>query len=90
MFLNFLLDSLGDGIIEWDLLLKKILSYSDGWSGEAMVLGKLPVSGRLTNFDKSKARAYCAYSRCGWGLFGHFSCLVYHFSPLSPSFWETV
>ena len=76
MFLNFLLDSLGDGVIERDLLLKKILSYSDGWSGGAI--------------DKSKTRAYCAYRRCGWGLFGHFSCLVYHFSPLSPSLRETV
>ena len=26
-----------------------------------MVLGKLPVPGRHTNFEKCKARAYCAY-----------------------------
>ena len=38
-----------------------------------MVLGKLPVPGRPTNLDKSRARAFCACSRCGWGLFGHFS-----------------
>ena len=25
-----------------------------------------------TNLDNSRARAYCACSRCGWGLFGHF------------------
>ena len=37
-----------------------------------MVLGKLPVPGRRTNLDYSTARAYCACSRCGWGLFGHF------------------
>ena len=37
-----------------------------------MVLGKLPVLGRPTNLDKSRARAYCACSRCGWGLFEHF------------------
>ena len=37
-----------------------------------MVLGKLPVPGRPTNLDYSRARAYCAYSGCGWGLFGHF------------------
>ena len=37
-----------------------------------MVLGKLPVPGRPTYLDKSRARAYCACSRCGWGLFGHF------------------
>ena len=51
-----------------------------------MVLGKLPVPGRPTNLDKSRARAYCAYSLCGCGLFGHFS-LVYPFSSLSPSLW---
>ena len=54
-----------------------------------MVLGKLPVPGRPTILDHSRARAYCACCRCGWGLFGHFS-LVYHFSLLSPSLWETV
>ena len=37
-----------------------------------MVLGKLPVPGRPTNLDYSRARAYCAYSRCGCGLFGPF------------------
>ena len=37
-----------------------------------MVLGKLPVPGRPTNFGKSRARAYYAFSGCGWGLFGHF------------------
>ena len=37
-----------------------------------MVLGKLPVPGRPTNFDHSMASAYCACSGCGWGLFGHF------------------
>ena len=46
-----------------------------------MVLGKLPVPGRPTNFAYSRARAYCAHSRCGWGLFGHFySCLSSFFS----------
>ena len=52
------------------------------------MLGKLPVPGRPTNLEYSRARAYCACSRCGWGLFGHFS-LLYHFSFLSPSLWET-
>ena len=36
------------------------------------MLGKLPVPMRPTNLDYSRARAYCACSRCGWGLFGHF------------------
>ena len=58
-----------------------------GWSGGAMVLGKLSVPGRPTIWIQW-ARAYCARSRCGWGLFGHF------YSPLSflsssPSLWET-
>ena len=33
---------------------------------------QLQVPGRPTNLDKSRARAYCACSGCGWGLFGHF------------------
>ena len=40
------------------------------WSGGAMVLGKLPVPGRPTYLDYSRARAYCACRRCRWGLFG--------------------
>ena len=36
------------------------------------MLGKLPVPGRPNNLDYSRARAYCACSRCGLGLFGHF------------------
>ena len=43
-----------------------------GWSGGAKVLGNLPVPGRPTDLDYSRARACCACSRCGWGLFGHF------------------
>ena len=52
------------------------------------MLGKLSVPGRSTSLDDSRARAYCACNRCGWGLFGHFS-LIYLFSFLSPSLWET-
>ena len=48
-----------------------------------MALGKLPVPGRPANLDYSRARAYCDYSRCGWGLFGHFS-LLYCFSFFLP------
>ena len=49
-----------------------------GWWGGAMALGKLSVPGCPTNLDNSRARAYCACSRCEWSLFGHFS-LVYLF-----------
>ena len=52
-----------------------------------LVLCKLPVPGRPTNLDHSRARAYCACSRCGGGegVFGPF------FSRLSILFflWET-
>ena len=52
------------------------------WSGSAMVMGKLPVPGRPTNLGYSRARAYCAYNRCGLGLFGHFnSHLLFALSP---------
>ena len=53
-----------------------------------MVLGKLSVPGRLTYLDKSKAKAYCALSRCGWGLFGliFLSFIISLF--LSPSVLE--
>ena len=57
-----------------------------GWSGGAMMLGKLPVPGRPTNLDFSRARAYCANSRCRWGLFGFFflsSIISLFFLPLS-------
>ena len=36
------------------------------------MLGKLPVPVRPTYLDCSRAGAYCACDRCGWGLFGHF------------------
>ena len=53
-----------------------------------MVLGKLPVPGRPTNLDESRARVYCVCSRCGWGGLDIFS-LVYHFSVLSLCLRET-
>ena len=43
-----------------------------GWSDDAKVLGKLSLPGRSTSVDNSRARAYCACSRCGWELFGSF------------------
>ena len=46
-----------------------------------MVLGKLPRPGHPINLDDNRARAYCACSKCRWGLFGHFySPLFFHFS----------
>ena len=51
-----------------------------GWSGGAKVLGKLPVPGRPTNLDSSRAWACYACSGCGWGLFGHFFSRLSFFS----------
>ena len=46
-----------------------------------MVLSKLSRPGRPTNLDNNMARAYCACSRCGWGLCRHFdSPLSFHSS----------
>ena len=66
----------------------KIFQKARGRSGGAMMLGKLPVPGRPTNLDYSRATAYCACSRCGWGCLDIFS-LIYLFSFLSSSLWET-
>ena len=53
------------------------------------MLGKLPVPGRPTNFNYSRARVFCAYRGASGGCLDIFT-LVYHFSFLSPSLWETV
>ena len=60
-----------------------------GWSGGAKVLGKLQVPGRPTNLDHSRARATALAVGAGGGCLDIFS-LIYHFSFLSPSLWETV
>ena len=48
------------------------------------MLGTFSVPIRPTNLDNSRARAFCARSRCGWGWFGNFSH-VYLLSIFSPS-----
>ena len=53
-----------------------------------MVLVKLPVPGRPTNLDDSRAGAYFACSRCGWGLFGHFYSQLSFLSSFSLSFGD--
>ena len=61
------------------------LSPFRGLSGGAMVLGKLPVPGRPTYLDYSRARAYCACSRCGWGVVWTFFLSLSFFSSFSLS-----
>ena len=52
-----------------------------------MVLAKIPVPGSPSYLDYSRARAYCAFRKCRWGLFGHFfSRLPFLFS--FSSLWE--
>ena len=53
--------------VVWTFLLSSILSPR-GWLGGAKVLDKLAVPGRPTSLDDSRARAYCACIRCGWGV----------------------
>ena len=51
-----------------------------------MVLGKLLVPGRPAYLDLSRARAYCACNRCGWGVVWTFflsSIISLFFLPLS-------
>ena len=49
-----------------------------------MVLGKLPVPGPY-NLDDSRARAYCACSRCGGAFLGHFYSTLSFLSSFSLS-----
>ena len=77
-------------VVPFDIMIHSNSTAMKGWSGGggAMVLGKLPVQGRPTYCDYSRAWAYCACSRSGGGGLDIVS-LVYHFSLLSPSLWET-
>ena len=47
-----------------------------------MVLGKLPVPGRPTFLDSSRARAYCACSKCVVSTFFLSSIISLFFLPL--------
>ena len=76
-----LIESVSEGFLTYSFrgedmlrfrLKRKWSTKKRGWSGGAKVLGKLPVLGRPTYLDFSRARAYCACKMCGWGLFGHF------------------
>ena len=52
--------------------------------------GYLSVPGRPVSLDNGRARAYCACSRCGWGLFVFFVlffCRLSFFFYFSLSLW---
>ena len=59
-----------------------------GWSGGAMVLGKLPVPGRPTIWMIVGQGPTALAVGAGGGCLDIF-ILIYPFSPLSPSLWET-
>ena len=67
-----------------------IFNYPDirGWPGGAMVLGKLPVPGRPTILMIVGQGPIALAVGAGGGCLDIFT-LLYPFSPLSPSFWET-
>ena len=52
-----------------------------GWFGDVMVLGKVPVPRHPSNLADSRARAYCACSKCGW-IFFYIFTLIYLFFPI--------
>ena len=60
-----------------------------GGSGSAMVLGKLLVSGRPTIWISVGQGLTALAVGAGGGCLDIFT-LIYPFSPLSPSLWETV
>ena len=60
-----------------------------GWSGGAMMLGKLPVPGRPTIWITVGQRPTVLGVGAGGECLDIFT-LIYLFSPLSPSLWETV
>ena len=59
-----------------------------GWSGGAMVLGKLPVPGRPTLWMIVGQGPTALAVGAGGGCLVIFT-LIYLYSPLSPSLWET-
>ena len=59
-----------------------------GWSGGAKALGKLPVPGLPTIWMIVGQGPITLVIGAGGGCFDILT-LLYPFSPLSPSFWET-
>ena len=59
-----------------------------GWSGGAMVLGKLPVPGRPTIWITVGQGPTALAVGAGGGCLDIFT-LIYPISPISPSLWET-
>ena len=84
-----LIESVSEGFpsYSYHLLFPCLLRYG-GWSGGAMVLGKLPVPGRPTIWMIVGQGPIALAVGAGGGCLDNFT-LLYPFSPLSPSLWET-
>ena len=68
---------------------RQLLHYiTCGWSGGAMVLGKLPVPGRPTIWITVGQGPTALAVGAGGGRLDIFT-LIYPFSPLSPALWVT-
>ena len=65
------------------------IESSRGWSGGAMVLGNLPVPGRLTIWNTVGQGPTALAVGAGGGCLDIFT-LIYPFSPLSPSLWGPI
>ena len=70
------------------IMVKSSVPHSRGWSGGAMVLGKLPVPGRPTVWMIVGQGPIALAVGAGGGCLDILT-LLYPFSPLSPSLWET-
>ena len=67
------------------MLFQEITFITEGWSGGAMALGKLPVLGHPTIWITVGQGPTALAVGAGLDIF----TLIYPFSPLSPSLWET-
>ena len=65
-----------------------IYQHEGGWSGGAKVLGKLPVPGRPAILNTVGQGPTALAVGAGGGCLDIFT-LIYPFSSLSPSLWET-
>ena len=74
--------------LPWLFRTRSWVPWNRGWSGGAMVLGKLPVPGRPTVLITVEQGPTALAVGAGGGCLDIF-ILIYPFSPLSPSLWET-
>ena len=76
-------------ITSWFLVITSWLLVISGWSGGAKVLGKRSVPGRPTIWITVRQGPTAFAVGAGEGCLNIFA-LIYPFSSLSPSLWETV